>query len=81
MVNKKYLVGLSDTDKEKKIKNIQKTKKLLKEGKQKQAEKLAKKRPTTDNKKQSNFTKEFKKIHPNIKPLTRGFTMATGIPF
>ena len=80
MVNKKYLVGLSEKDKEKKIKNIEKTKKLLKEGKQKEAEKLARKRPTTDNKKTSSFTKEFKKLHPNIKPLSRGFTVATGIP-
>jgi len=80
MVNKKYLEGLSESDQKKKIKNLKETKKLLKEGKQKEAEKLARKRPTTDKTKTSSFTLQFKKMHPDVKPLSRGFTIATGIP-
>ena len=80
MVNKKYLTGLSEKDQKKKIRNLQKTKELLKEGKKKEAVELSRKRPTTDKKKTSSFTLQFKKIHPDVKPLTRGFTTATGIP-
>lgn len=79
MVQKKYLKGLSKKDKEIKSKNIKETQKLLKEGKKKEAIELSKKRPTTENKKQSGFTTKFKKKFPNVKPLTKEFTSATGI--
>jgi hypothetical protein len=80
MVNKKYLTGLSKKDKETKTKNIKKTQQLLKEGKKDEAISLAKKRPTTKEKKQSGFTMKFKKKFPDVKPLTKEFTSATGIP-
>ncbi len=80
MVNKKYLTGLSKKDKQKKTENIKKTQELLKKGKKKEAIELSKKRPTTKEKKQSGFTTKFKKKFPNVKPLSKEFTTATGIP-
>lgn len=79
-VPKQYLKGLSESDKKKKIKNIKKTKELLKEGKQKEAEQLAKKRPTTKKTKTSSYTERFKKKFPDTPPETKKFTSATGIP-
>jgi len=77
---KKYYKGLSDKDAEKKKKNIDKTKKLIKEGKKEEAFKLAKKRPTTDQKRTSGFTARFKRDFPDVKPLTAEFAKKTGIP-
>ena len=79
-VPEKYLEGLSKSDKKKKIKNIKKTKELLKQGKQKEAEELAKKRPTTKSKKTSSYTERFKMKFPDTPPESRKFTIATGIP-
>jgi len=77
---KKYYKGLSDKDAEKKKKNIDKTKKLIKEGKKEEAFKLAKKRTTTDQKRTSGFTARFKRDFPDVKPLTAEFAKKTGIP-
>jgi hypothetical protein len=41
---------------------------------------LAKKRQTTKDKKKSSYTIRFKKKFPEIKPKTKGFQQATGIP-
>ena len=79
-IPKKYTEGLSKKDAKKKTENIKETKKLLKEGKKKEAQKLAKKRPTTEDKTKSSFTIRFKKKFPDIKPRTKGFQQATGIP-
>ena len=75
-----YYKGLTKKEKEDKKKNIEKTKKLIKDGKDKKAFDLAKKRPTTESKKESGFTARFKKKFPDIKPLTTAFAKATGIP-
>ena len=80
MVQKKYLKGLSESDKKKKIANIEKTKKLLKEGKKKEAIALAKKRPTTKVIKKSEYTKRFREKFPNVKPESKKFEEVTGIP-
>ena len=81
MVQKKYLKGLSESDKKKKIANIEKTKKLLKEGKKKQAIELSKKRPTTTKViKKSEYTERFRAKFPNVKPETKKFEEVTGIP-
>jgi len=80
MKPKKYYKGLSDEDAKKKKKNIDKTKKLIKEGKDKKAFEVAKKRPTTKQTKQSGFTAQFKRKFPDVKPLTAEFAKKTGIP-
>ena len=79
-IPKKYTKGLTKEQAKEKTENIKKTKQLLKQGKKKQAEKLAKKRPTTKETKQSSFTTRFKKKFPNVKPKTKEFEKATGIP-
>ena len=78
--NPKYLKGLSSKEKEEKKKNIKQTKKLFEEGKKKEASKLAQKRPTTKQTKQSTFTTQIKKKFPGIKPNTKDFEDKTGIP-
>lgn len=80
MVEQKYLKGLSRKEKKEKVKNIKESRELLKEGKEKEAFEKAKERPTTNKTRQSSFTTQFKKLHPNVKPLTKEFTTATGIP-
>jgi hypothetical protein len=80
MVQRKYLTGLTKKQQEQKIKSIEKTQKLLKQGKKKEAIQESKKRPTTKKGKESSFTIRFKKKFPNVKPLTRDFTLKTGIP-
>lgn len=80
MVQKKYLKGLSESDKKKKIANIKKTQQLLKEGKKKEAIELSKKRPTTKVIKKSEYTKRFRAKFPNVKPETKKFEEVTGIP-
>lgn len=77
---KKYYKGLSDKEAEKKKKNIEKTKKLIKEGKKEEAFKLAKKRPTTKQTRTSGFTARFKRDFPDVKPLSAEFAKKTGIP-
>ena len=70
-VNPKYLKGLSIKEKIDKKKNIKETKKLFEQGKKDEAAKLAKKRPTTKQTKQSTFTQQIKKKYPDIKPNTK----------
>lgn len=77
---KKYYKGLSDKEAREKKKNIEKTRKLIQEGKDREAFKLASKRPTTKQKKESGYTARFKKDFPGVKPLTVEFTKKTGIP-
>ncbi len=77
---KKYYKGLTDKEAKEKKKNIDKTKKLIKEGKDRKAFELAKKRPTTESKKESGYTARFKKKFQDVKPLTKSFFDATGIP-
>ena len=77
---KKYYKGLTDKEAKEKKKNIEKTKKLVKEGKDREAFKLAKKRPTTGTSRQSGFTARFKRDFPDVKPLTADFAKKTGIP-
>ena len=79
-VNPKYLKGLSIKEKIDKKNNIKKTKKLFEQGKKDEAAKLAKKRPTTKQTKQSTFTQQIKKKYPDIKPNTKDFENKTGIP-
>ncbi len=80
-VNPKYLKGLNESQKDKKIKNIKETRKLLKEGKKKEAFELASKRPVKkDGSRTSSFTERFKKKFPDTKPLTKKFAEKTGIP-
>jgi len=80
-MNPKYLKGLTDKQKKQKIANIKKSKKLLKQGKKKQAGELAKKRPTIKSKKKGSGTIAFKKKYGDaVKPLTRQFTIKTGVP-
>lgn len=76
----KYKKGLTKEQAKKKTENIKKTKELLKQNKKKEAEELAKKRPTTKDTKKSSFTVRFKKKFPNVKPRTKEFEKATGIP-
>ena len=80
MVNKKYLTGLSEKEKEEKIKNIRKTRELLKKGDKKAALELSKKRPTTQSKRKSSYTIKFKEKFPNVKIKTKEFEKVTGIP-
>tara|TARA_Y100000114_G_scaffold52028_1_gene47577 strand:+ start:2814 stop:3314 length:501 start_codon:yes stop_codon:yes gene_type:complete len=77
---KQYIKGLSKKEAKEKTENVKNTKELLKEGKKKEARELAKKRPTTKQKKQSSFTERFKKKFPNTKPETLDFAKKTGIP-
>ncbi len=77
---KKYYKGLSDKDAKKKKQNIEKTKKLISEGKDRKAFELAKKRPTSKQSKPSGFTARFKRDFPDVKPLTAEFAKKTGIP-
>ena len=79
-VNKKYLTGLDKKQQEEKTKNIEKTKRLLKKGKKKEAIEVSKKRPVISSKKESGFTSKFKKKFPDVKPLTKECTLKTGIP-
>lgn len=79
-VNPKYLKGLSIKEKIDKKKNIKETRKLFELGKKDEAAKLAKKRPTIKQTKQSTFTEQIKKKFPNIKPNTKDFEDKTGIP-
>ena len=79
-IPEKYKKGLSKKDAKEKTENIKETKELLKKGKQKEAEKLAKKRPTTKDTKKSSYTIRFKKKFPNTKPKTQKFFQDTGIP-
>jgi len=81
-LNPKYTKGLTKKQAQDKAKNIKKSRELLKKGKKKEAGDLAKKRPTTKkNMKQSTYTTQFKKMHPNVKPLSASFAKATGIPY
>ena len=80
MIPKKYTKGLTKKQAEKKAQNIKQTKELLKKGKKREAFKKASKRPTTKKGKKSSFTIRFRKDFPKVKPLTKGFTSATGIP-
>jgi len=80
MVQKKYLTGLTASQKKKKTANIKKSAKLYKAGKKQEAFKLAKKRPTTNKTKKSSYTIQFKKMHPGVSAKTSAFTKATGIP-
>ena len=79
-IPKKYTKGLSKAQAQKKTENIKETKRLLKQGKKKEAIELSKKRPTTKETKESSFTMRFKKKFPNVKPLTQKFADVTGIP-
>ena len=80
-VKKSYLKGLTPSQQKKKVANIKKSKELVKKGKKKEAAKLASKRPTTKKgKKTSSFTMSFKKKFPGVKPLSKEFAKATGIP-
>ena len=77
----KYYKGLSEKEKEKKKKNIKQTKKLLDEGKKKEAYKLASKRPSVKQTKKSSYTTRFKnKFGDNIKVPSQEFSSKTGIP-
>ena len=76
----KYTKGLSKKEKKEKTENVKETKKLLKEGKKEKAFELAKKRPTTKEKKQSSFTIRFKNKFPGIKPQSKAMEKSTGIP-
>lgn len=60
--------------------NIKKSKDLVKKGKKKEAFELAKKRPTIKSNKKSSKTIAFKKKYGDVKPLTRAFTVKTGVP-
>ena len=77
---KKYYKGLTDKQAKEKKKNIDKTKKLIKEGKKEEAFKVASKRPTTKQSRISGFTARFKRDFPDVKPLTAEFAKKTGIP-
>ena len=77
---KKYYKGLSDKEAKEKKKNIDKTKKLIKEGKDRKAFEIASKRPTTKQTRTSGFTARFKRDFPNVKPLPAEFAKKTGIP-
>ena len=77
---KKYTKGLSKKEKKEKTENVKETKKLLKEGEKEKAFELARKRPTTKDKKKSSYTIRFKNKFPDIKPQTKAMEEATGIP-
>lgn len=78
--NPKYYKGLTKKQKETKKKNLKKSRELYTKGKKQEAFKLAKKRPTTKQKKKSGFTLAFRKKFPKVKPLSKEFATATGIP-
>lgn len=85
-VSKKYTEGLTKKQKTELSKNIKQTNQLLKEGKDKEAFKLAEKRPQpkkTPTPKTSSFTDKLKKIYgvekiPNTP--SKEFTTLTGLP-
>ena len=78
---KKYTKGLSEEDVKKKTENVKKTKELLKKGKKKEAVKLARERPTTEDKTKSSNLIKFKKMFgDDVKPLTQKFATVTGVP-
>jgi hypothetical protein len=83
-ISKKYTEGLTKPQVEELKKNIKKTRKLVKEGKEEDAIKLAEKRPQPKNIKQvkSPFVERFKKIYkitdiPQVN--SKEFTKLTGL--
>lgn len=79
-INPKYVKGLTKKQAKDKIANIKKSKQLVKQGKKKEAFKLAKKRPTTKSKRKGSGTIAFKKKYGDVKPLTQAFANKTGVP-
>jgi len=79
-VNPKYVKGLTKEQAKKKVENIKESKKLVKQGKKKEAFELAKKRPTIKSKKKGSGTIAFKKKYGDVKPLTADFAKKTGVP-
>jgi len=80
-IPKKYTKGLSKAEAKKKTENVKETKRLLKEGKKKEAIELSKKRPTTEDKTKSSNLIKFKKMFgDDVKPLTQKFATVTGVP-
>jgi hypothetical protein len=76
----KYTKGLSNKEAKEKTENVKESKELLKKDKKKEAFELAKKRPTTKEKKKSSYTIRFKKKFPDIKPQSKAMEKSTGIP-
>lgn len=80
-VPSKYLLGLSKSQKEKKKRNIKKSRRLYYSGKKKEAYKLSKNRPVSKKKKSSGYTQRFRhKFGKQLKPLSNAFYKKTGIP-
>ncbi len=75
----KYLRGLTKKQRDKKVRNIKKTKKLLKKNKKKLAIKVSKKRPLSKSKKKSSWTVQFREKYGDVKVPSKELERRSGM--
>lgn len=78
-VPEKYLRGLTKKQRKAKIKNIKKTKMLLKKNKKKLAYKLSQRRPLSKTKKKSSWTVQFRNKYGDVKVPSKELEKKSGM--